>query len=153
MSGGTLRHRRETATRTSLWRVLRERMASRSAIVSRVGLMGASEPACRCTPEMGPPYSGTGGDSAYKLGGCSTTAMTVKESWPKRRRPWLFVVEACVVPIYAILVVPPSLIGVAAVLAVIRAKKDDLPDIVRALMRMGPRDDDSGKGPPSLPKT
>jgi hypothetical protein len=65
-------------------------------------------------------------------------------------------VEACVVPIYALFVVPPSLVGVAAVLAVIRAKKDDLPDIVRALMRVGPhddkRDDDSGKGPPPLPK-
>lgn len=60
------------------------------------------------------------------------------------------------VPIYAIFVVPPSLVGLAAVLAVIRAKKDDLPDIVRALMRLGPRDDkrddDSAKGPPSLPK-
>lgn len=55
-------------------------------------------------------------------------------------------------PIYALLVVPPSLAGVAVVLAVIRAKKDDLPDIVRALMRMAPRDDDSGKAPPSLPK-
>ena len=52
--------------------------------------------------------------------------------------------------------VPPALVGLAVVLAVIRAKKDDLPDIVRALMRVGPhdgkRDDDSGKGPPSLPK-
>jgi hypothetical protein len=41
-------------------------------------------------------------------------------------------------------------------LAVIRANKEDLPDIVRALMRVGARDDkrddDSGKGPPSLPK-
>lgn len=56
-------------------------------------------------------------------------------------------------PLYVILAVPPSLVGVAAVLAVIRAKKDDLPEIVRALMRVGPRDDDSGKGPPSLPKS
>jgi hypothetical protein len=63
-----------------------------------------------------------------------------------------FVVEACMVPVYLVVAVPPSLIGVAAVLAVIRAKKDDLPDIVRALMRIGPRDDGSGKGPPSLPK-
>jgi hypothetical protein len=70
----------------------------------------------------------------------------------ERRRSWLFVVEACVVPVYVVLAVPPSLVGVAAVLAVIRAKKDDLPAIVRALMRMGPGDDDSGKGPPSLPK-
>jgi hypothetical protein len=61
-----------------------------------------------------------------------------------------------VVPIYAILAVPPSLTGVAVVVATVRAKKDDLPDIVRALMRVGPRDDkrdgDSAKGPPSLPK-
>jgi len=74
----------------------------------------------------------------------------------ERRQPGLFVVEACVVPIYALFVVPPSLVGVAAVLAVIRAKKDDLPDIVRALMRVGPRDDKrddySAKGPLSLPK-
>jgi hypothetical protein len=60
-------------------------------------------------------------------------------------------------PVYVVIAVPPSLVGMAAVLAVIRAKKDDLPDIVRALMRVVPpedrRDDDSGKGPPSLPET
>jgi hypothetical protein len=60
------------------------------------------------------------------------------------------------VPVYVVLAIPPSFVGLAAVLAVIRAKKDDLPDIVRALMRVAPRDDkrddDSGKGPPSLPK-
>jgi len=65
-------------------------------------------------------------------------------------------VEACVLPVYVVLAVPPSLAGVAVVLAVIRAKKDDLPEIVRALMRVRPRDDkrddDSVKGPPSLPK-
>jgi hypothetical protein len=46
-----------------------------------------------------------------------------------------------VLPIYVVLSVPPSLAGVVVVLAVIRAKKEDLPDIVRALMRIGPRDD------------
>ena len=55
-------------------------------------------------------------------------------------------------PTYALLIVPPSLVGVAALVAVIRARKDDLPAIVRAIMRMGPRDDDDQKGPPSLPK-
>jgi hypothetical protein len=35
---------------------------------------------------------------------------------------------------------------------VIRANKDDLPAIVRALMRVGPRDDEDRKHPPSLPK-
>lgn len=59
-------------------------------------------------------------------------------------------------PVYVVIVVPPSLVSFAAVLAVIRAKKDDLPEIVRALMRVGPRDDkrddDNAKGPPSLPK-
>ncbi len=59
-------------------------------------------------------------------------------------------------PVYVVFAVPPSLAGVAVVLAVVRAKTDDLPDIVRALMRVGPhddkRDDDSGKPPPSLPK-
>jgi hypothetical protein len=58
--------------------------------------------------------------------------------------------------IYILLAVPPSLVGLAAVLAVIRANKEDLPDIVPALMRVGARDDkrddDSGTGPPSLPK-
>lgn len=57
---------------------------------------------------------------------------------------------------YAILAIPASFVGLAVVLAVIRAKKEDLPDIVRALMRMGPRDDrrdaDDVK-PPSLPKS
>jgi hypothetical protein len=64
----------------------------------------------------------------------------------------LFVVEACVVPVYIVVAIPPSLVGVAAVVAVIRANKNDLPAIVRALMRTRPSDDDSGKGPPSLPK-
>jgi hypothetical protein len=65
-------------------------------------------------------------------------------------------VEACVLPVYVVIAVPPSLVGLAAILAVVRANKDDLPAIVRALMRVGPRDDkrddDSGKGPPSLPE-
>ena len=64
--------------------------------------------------------------------------------------------EACMVPLYVVLAVPPSLVGVAAVLAVIRAKKEDLPAIVRALMRMGPRSEEASHGrrgtPPSLPK-
>jgi len=66
-------------------------------------------------------------------------------------------VEACVLPVYVVLAVPPSLVGVAAVLAVIRANKDDLPEIVRALMRMGPRGDEGSRGrrktPPSLPRS
>ena len=60
-------------------------------------------------------------------------------------------------PVYIVLAFPPSLVGVAAVLAVIRAKKDDLPEIVRALMRMGPRGDEGSRGrqktPPSLPRS
>jgi hypothetical protein len=60
-------------------------------------------------------------------------------------------VEACVLPVYVAVAVPPSLAGAAVLVAVIRAKKDDLPDIVRALMRIGPRGD-GGDGPPSLPK-
>jgi hypothetical protein len=49
-----------------------------------------------------------------------------------------------------------ALPGVAAVIAVCRAKRDDLPDVVRALMRMGPRDDkrdDDARKPPSLPQS
>ena len=60
-------------------------------------------------------------------------------------------------PVYVVLAVPPSLVGVAVVLAVIRANKDDLPEIVRALMRMGPRGDEGSHGrrktPPSLPRS
>jgi hypothetical protein len=48
-------------------------------------------------------------------------------------------------------VIPPSLVGLAAVLAVIRANKEDLPAIVRALMRMGHRDDERDD-PTSLPE-
>jgi hypothetical protein len=39
-------------------------------------------------------------------------------------------------------VIPPSLLGVGVIVDVIRANKNDLPAIVRALMRMGPRDED-----------
>lgn len=42
--------------------------------------------------------------------------------------------------------------GVAVIIAVCRANRDDLPTIVRAIMRAGPRDDDKPEGPPSLPK-
>jgi hypothetical protein len=41
---------------------------------------------------------------------------------------------------------------VLGLVALVRCNKNDIPAIVRALMRMGPRDDDSGKTPPSLPK-
>jgi len=41
------------------------------------------------------------------------------------------------VPVYVLIAVPPSLVSVAAVVAVIRANRDDLPAIVRALMRVG----------------
>jgi hypothetical protein len=58
-------------------------------------------------------------------------------------------------PVYVILAVPPTLAGVAVVIATVRARQDDLPDIVRSLMRLKPRDnrrdDDSGKSSPSLP--
>jgi hypothetical protein len=56
------------------------------------------------------------------------------------------------VPIYALIAVPPSLIGVAAVVAVVRASREDLPAIVRALMRIGPPDYDNEKGASLLPK-
>jgi hypothetical protein len=63
------------------------------------------------------------------------------------------------VPYYMLLAASPALVGFAVVLAVIRAPKSDLVDIVRALMRVRPldsergrrRDDDQGK-PPSLPQ-
>jgi len=54
--------------------------------------------------------------------------------------------------LYILLAAAPCLIGIAVVLAVIRAKKDDLPEIVRALMRMEARSDNGADGPPSLPK-
>jgi hypothetical protein len=55
-----------------------------------------------------------------------------------------------------ILAVPPSLIGLAAVVAVIRAREEDLPEIVRAMFGKKPRDgrsnDDNSGVPPSQPK-
>jgi hypothetical protein len=65
-----------------------------------------------------------------------------------------------VVPVDVVIAVPPALAGVTAIIAVCRAKREDLPAVVRALMRMEPRDDkrdddgddDHRKGPPSLPK-
>jgi hypothetical protein len=57
-----------------------------------------------------------------------------------------------VLPVYVLVAVPAVLIGLAIVLAVIRADPKDLPAIVRAVMRSGPPDDDGGQGPPSLPK-
>jgi hypothetical protein len=61
---------------------------------------------------------------------------------------------------YLAVLIPPGLVSLALVLAVVRANKDDLPEIVRALMRIGPRDTarrngheaDRVKLPPSLPK-
>jgi hypothetical protein len=47
--------------------------------------------------------------------------------------------------------VPWLIFGMAFLVIVIRANKDDLPAIVRAMMRMGPSDDEDRKGPPSLP--
>lgn len=38
---------------------------------------------------------------------------------------------------------------ILVLVALVRCNKKDIPDIVRALMRMGPRD--RGDGPPSLP--
>ena len=58
--------------------------------------------------------------------------------------------------LYLVLAVPPSFAGAAVLVATVRAKKKDLPDIVRSLMRLrsrdDKRDDDSDKGQPSLPK-
>lgn len=54
-------------------------------------------------------------------------------------------------PPYAILAVPLSIIGLAVLVAVIRAKQDDLPAIVRALFGR-PGDDDDRDDPPSLPE-
>jgi hypothetical protein len=57
-----------------------------------------------------------------------------------------------VLPVYVVIAVPSSLVGLAIVLAVIRAKKEDLPAIVRALTRFGRGDDDTGGSPPALPE-
>ncbi len=64
---------------------------------------------------------------------------------------------------YNLVFVAPCLVGAAVVLAVIlavaRANRDDLPEIirilaeiVRAIMRIGPKDDDDRGNPRSLPK-
>ena len=53
--------------------------------------------------------------------------------------------------LFYIITLPPSIIalllGVAAVLAVIRADPGDLPAILRAIFRRGPGDDDRGDDP------
>jgi hypothetical protein len=57
--------------------------------------------------------------------------------------------------LYLVLAIPPSFTGAAVLVATVRAKKEDLPDIVRSLMRLRPRDDkrdDDDGEPPSLPK-
>jgi hypothetical protein len=90
-----------------------------------------------------------------------TTARMLAE----RRQPQLFAVEVCVMPVYLVIAISASLPGVAFVIAVCRAERNDLGAIIRA-WRMGPRgddpknplrgddgDDDSGKNPPpSLPQ-
>jgi hypothetical protein len=55
------------------------------------------------------------------------------------------------VPSYILFVIPTTLPGLAAVIAVCRANRDDLPVIVRTLMRLGSSEHDGQKGPPSLP--
>jgi hypothetical protein len=70
----------------------------------------------------------------------------------RARRP----LERAAVLAYIVIAVPPSLIALAGVVAVIRARKEDLPAIVRALMRTGPRDNeraevDAEDGPKGLP--
>jgi len=113
-----------------------ESLANRSDMVVHEGHMGNVGPAYRLVPCW---YGGWQyRDRLRILAG--------------RRRPRSFVVEARVMPVYILVAVPPSLIGVAAVLAVIRADPKDLPAIIRALMRTGHSDDDSGKKPPSLPQ-
>ncbi len=64
-----------------------------------------------------------------------------------------YVVETFNVPSYIMFAIPATLPGLAAVIAVCRANREDLPAIVRALMRLGPSDDDSREGPPSLPES
>jgi hypothetical protein len=59
------------------------------------------------------------------------------------------VVPAGQLPLDLIAVVVVVLI--LGLVALLRCRREDIPDIVRALMRTGPRDDDSGKTPPSLP--
>jgi hypothetical protein len=58
--------------------------------------------------------------------------------------------------VYVVIAVPPSLIALALVLAVLRADKKDLPAIIHGPSGKGPHDDEreenDGKGPPSLPK-
>lgn len=55
-------------------------------------------------------------------------------------------------PVDIVVAIPPSFVGLAALVAVIRAKKEDLPEIVRALMRIRAKDGDGEKGPPALPE-
>ena len=42
---------------------------------------------------------------------------------------------------------------ILGLVALLRCRREDIPAIIRALMRIGPGDDDSGKTPPSLPQS
>lgn len=89
----------------------------------------------------------------------SLTSVTEIEASILQRHPSAIMRTVCPsvtgMPSYVLAFVAPCLIGLAVVVAVFRANKDDLPAIVRALMRIEPRDckpsDGSGQ-PPSLPK-
>jgi hypothetical protein len=49
-------------------------------------------------------------------------------------------------------VVVAAVVLILGLVALVRCNKKDIPAVVGALMRMGPRDDDSGKTPPPPPK-
>jgi hypothetical protein len=55
-----------------------------------------------------------------------------------------------VLPVYVVVALPSSLLALAIILAVIRANREDLPDLFRALRG---KDDDDGPAPPSLPES
>jgi hypothetical protein len=132
-------------------RVLGGYVAIRTATLFRVGL--ESNGRSHCQPNRRRIYVPIGSPAGTAQG-----RTTTRRDHGRTQTATVLCRGACRVhhSIYILLTVPPSLVGLAAVLAVIRANKEDLPDIVRALMRVrardDKRDDDSGKGPPSLPK-
>jgi len=86
------------------------------------------------------------------------TTRQMSERWQVRKPRLTLVSPVLALPALAS-TTGQLLLGLVAVVvlilglvALVRCDKKDIPAVVRALMRMGPRDDDSRKGPPSLPR-
>jgi hypothetical protein len=86
-----------------------------------------------------------------------------KHAQPSRKSGSALVVSALALPALVItrgqsqldLIAGAVVVLILGLVALLRCRREDIPDIVRALMRMGPRDDkrdDDSMKPPPLPK-